>query len=129
MIEFLFVFLMFVGIIFLTLQFTLIANARSMLNLATYAAARDYAVNYSSGSAYAAAGVYMEPLLPGVGSGDITAFYLSIPDDPGFGNQFTIKTTAPYKLMPLPVVQEFFGFVAEHTGYIELKSSCSMTME
>ena len=46
LIELLFIFLIFMAIVYLTIQFSLIANARSMLNLATYAAAREYAVSY-----------------------------------------------------------------------------------
>jgi len=118
MIEFLYIFLMFVGIVFLSLQFTQIANAQAMLNLGTYAAARDYAVNYSSGTANVAANTYMAPLLPGVGSGDVYGVYVSLPSDPGFGHQFEAKSRAGFKLMPLPVIREFFGFSGDWAGKI-----------
>jgi len=130
MVELLFIFLIFMAIVFLAIQFTMIANARSMLNLATYAAAREYAVTYSGARANAAAYIYMSPLLPGSGSGDVKVVYISTPKDPGFGHTAKVKATAVYGLLPIPLLREYFGLKARLSkGLIDLKSTVDITME
>ena len=123
MVEFLFTFLLFASIIFLTLQFTLIANVRSMLNLATYSAAREYAVTYSSDKAQAAGQVYMAPFTL---EGEALT-YFSIPSDPGFGGMVTVKGKALYHLQ-MPLTRGYFGIYGK-VGVVPITSQCTMTME
>jgi Flp pilus assembly protein TadG len=129
MVEFLFIFILFTSIIFFVLQLTIIANVKSLLNLATYSAAREYITSHSSGMAQAAAATYMNPFLPGVGNGEV--MYVSISTNPSstpsFGRQVTVTGTAYYRLQ-MPIVRNFFG-VNGYTGVIPLESKCTMTME
>jgi hypothetical protein len=129
MVEFLFIFILFTAIVFFILQITVIANVKSMLNLATYSAAREYIVSHSSTKAQIAAATYMAPFLPGVGNGEV--LWVRITTDPSgipsFGRQITFTGTAYYKLQ-MPIVRRYFG-VDGYLGYIPLKSACTMTME
>jgi hypothetical protein len=128
MIEFLFIFLLFTSIVFVTLQFTIIANVRSLLNLSAYSATREYIVSCSSGKSQVAAAVYMAPFLPGIGNGEVLWVSVNAPSNPpAFGRQVDITTTAYYHL-EMPLVRRYFG-TAGYTGFIPLKSTCSMTME
>jgi Flp pilus assembly protein TadG len=129
MVEFLFIFILFTAIIFFVLQLTVIANAKSLLNLATYTAAREYITSHSTGMAQAAAATYMNPFLPGVGNGEVLWVRITTEPSgtPSFGRQITVTGTAYYKLQ-MPIVRRFFG-VDGYIGYIPLKSKCTMTME
>ncbi len=123
MVEFLFTFLLFASIIFLALQFTVIANVRSMLNLATYSAAREYVVTYSEEKANVAGAIYMAPFIAG---GEVLPFF-SIPSDPGYGGMVNVKGTFYYRLQ-MPLTGRYFGPYG-YAGFVPISSQCTMTME
>jgi hypothetical protein len=122
MVELLFILIGFMTIVMFVLQLSLIANARSVLNVATYAAARDYAVNYSRPRAIAAANYYSL-----AGAGLPVTIRIS-PSNAKFGSKVKVTSTALYPLR-IPLVRQYFGFISGRVGLITLKSSVDFTME
>ena len=127
LIEFIFVFMLFNVMVFAAIQLSLVANAKSMLNLATYAACREYAVTYSKNKARLAASVQLKPIMNEL---DPLMGYFRVnfkPDnDPGFGKKVQTTVTVFYK--PMPLVKKLYPLVFGGRS-VKLKSSCSMTME
>jgi hypothetical protein len=123
MVELLFILVGFMTIVLFVLQLSLIANARSLLNVATYAAARDYAVHRSRPSALGVAKYYSL-----VGAGLPVANIRISPSNAKFGSKVKVTLTAVYPLR-IPLVRQYFGFISERVGLITLNSTVDFTME
>ena len=69
-------------------------------------------------------------MAPVIAGGDVTPVIVRVtPNDPGFGRKVTVRSTVFYRLLPIPLVREYFGLIAEQTGRITLTSRVDITME
>lgn len=130
LVEFLFVFFVFMAFILYTLQLTMLGNAKFMLNAAAYAACRKYVVTYSKEDAWTKAEEYIAPVyktsmvITGI---KLTHDNVQVSSAPEYGEEIMLELDVRYKIMPLPLIKMFFK---HHTGnYIALRSTCTMTME
>jgi hypothetical protein len=112
------------------MQLIAVTNARSLVNMATYIACRDYATHKSSGTAKALAVAALYPLLE-------FSFDSSIPDPSieggdDFGDEFTVTMKFYYKLFDISIIKDLFldsSSAAGYFGYYEIESKCTMIME
>jgi len=120
LVEFIFIFLVFLSIFLGVLQLTIFANIKAMSNAAVYAACRQYVVTYKKGDTTAVVLMYLAPLYK---IKSIIGHKLDLdPDkDPGFGEK--VKATLTVYTAPwyLPV------FLLPNMG--KIVTTCSMTME
>jgi len=119
LVEFVFVFLIFFALFLAIIHIGFMTISKSLLNLATYSACREYVVTYNQNKSLQAANFYLEPLKK---QGFIKGLtYSSFSKDNGFGTKSTVVLKADYSLFGLPemTVQKIFP----------MESHCVMTME
>ena len=131
LVEFIFIFLLFISLVFITLQITLIANAKSILNVAAYVSCRG-ASHFYEGRLSTPEGKILKSI-----RGDLEPFgnkgYYNIDFYPSpfrakFGDKITSTITIYYKLMPLPIVRQFFHLSPSKKSIV-LKASCTSLRE
>ncbi len=130
LVEMSFVIFMFFAFIFFTLHLTLLSNAKSTLNLATYSACRECIVTKGNkGKVGAAAEAFLNAIREDLDAkqGCYEIKYDSDPSHLAFGDKVKLTMTIYYKPMPIPLMKQFYRLTS--TKSIALTSSCGMTME
>jgi hypothetical protein len=127
LVEFILTFPIFFLIVGFLIQFVLIVNAHSQLNLFTFCAARQYANTQSSDRMEALGVAIMSPV---IAYSPLSVPQVTYPDTaPTFGQGYLIQTKAQVELLPIPIVRDIFGLVSRMDGLYEIQSSCAMTAE
>lgn len=120
----------FFAFIFFTLHLTLLSNAKSTLNLATYSACRQCIVTKGDrNKVEAAAKAFLKTIWKDLDEkqGYYKIKYDSNPSNLAFGDKVKLTMTIYYKPMPIPLMKQFYHMTT--TNSIALTSSCGMTME
>jgi len=130
LVETSFVMFIFFAFIFFTLHLTLLSNAKSTLNLATYSACRECIVTRGdSNKVGAAAEAFLKAIWKDLDEkqGYYKIEYDSNPYGLSFGDKVKVTMTIYYKPMPIPLLKQFYRLTP--TKSIALTSSCGMMME
>jgi hypothetical protein len=118
LVEFIFIFLIFFALFLAILHIGFMTISKTLLNMATYSACREYIVTQDRRKAQQAAQYYIDPVLK---QGFIKTYDTYFSGDNGFGSKAIVILKATYSFLGLPgiEVQKIFP----------MESHCVMTME
>ena len=133
LVEFIFIFMIFIAFILVTIQFTLIANARSVLNVAAYMGCRGQTTSPRAKLINPPEKKVLGPIWNDLEatSGFTNTYYdmrFSPERNVSFGDKITCTVTIHYRLMPLGIVKHFFTLSPSGKSIV-LKASCTSFQE